>query len=163
MPARQSFLWLPHYQIYQNSSKKTAFLKLSPTQLSSMELVSSFLNPKRIKSDKSLSGTAENVQIRKEWRNLTDTEKTAFIDAELCLMSAAGQTGLPGAVGRYDDLQAVHQHFTNTTLGNITGVDIVHGVVSFTITHRSRRLEMLISLFLRGNSYHGTGWQPCYS
>lgn len=71
-------------------------------------------------------GTADNVEVRKEWRSLTDTEKAAYIDAELCLMALDGETGLPGAEGRFDDLQAVHQHWTNTTNG-----DIIHGVVSF--------------------------------
>ncbi|KAF8853844.1 hypothetical protein BDZ45DRAFT_657373 [Acephala macrosclerotiorum] len=65
------------------------------------------------------TGTADTVEVRKEWRSLTDTEKAAYIDAELCLMALDGETGLPGAVGRFDDLQAVHQHWTNTTNGDI--------------------------------------------
>jgi hypothetical protein len=40
-------------------------------------------------------------------------------------MELPGQTGLPGAEGRFDDLQAIHQHWTNTTNG-----DIIHSVVS---------------------------------
>lgn len=72
--------------------------------------------------------TAETLTVRTEWRNLNDTEKKAFIDAELCLMSvdtAVAQTGLPGVTDRFSDLQAVHQYMTNTSDG-----DIIHWVVS---------------------------------
>lgn len=40
--------------------------------------------------------TKENVVTRKEWRSLQDDEKTAFIEAELCLMNLPAKSGLPG-------------------------------------------------------------------
>jgi hypothetical protein len=72
------------------------------------------------------SCTAETVSIRKEWRSLTDIEKKAFVDAELCLMALPNQTSLPGATTRFDDFQAAHQQGTNTTYG-----DVIHYTVSF--------------------------------
>ncbi|TVY17755.1 Tyrosinase ustQ [Lachnellula arida] len=75
--------------------------------------------------------TADNVSVRKEWRSLNDTEKLAYIDAELCLMDLPGQSGLPGASTRFYDLTAMHQQFTNTSDG-----DIIHGVGQFLPFHR---------------------------
>ncbi|CZR52293.1 related to monophenol monooxygenase (tyrosinase) [Phialocephala subalpina] len=75
--------------------------------------------------------TPESVAVKKEWRNLTDVEKKAYIDAELCLMAAPSVTDLPGVESRYDDLQALHQYFTNTSEG-----DIIHNVGQFLPFHR---------------------------
>lgn len=69
--------------------------------------------------------TKDNVVTRKEWRSLQDDEKTAFIEAELCLMNLPAKSGLPGAVTRFDDFQASHQQGTNDTYG-----DIIHYTVS---------------------------------
>lgn len=71
------------------------------------------------------SCTAESLSVRKEWRSLTHEEKMAFIDAELCVMSLPGTSGLPGAVSRFDDFQAAHQQGTNATDG-----DQIHYTVS---------------------------------
>jgi hypothetical protein len=40
---------------------------------------------------------------------LKDKEKKDYIDAELCLMSKPAKQKLPGAVTRFDELQALHQ------------------------------------------------------
>jgi len=40
---------------------------------------------------------------------LTNDEKLEYINAELCLMSKPATLGLPGAVTRFDELQAIHQ------------------------------------------------------
>ena len=40
---------------------------------------------------------------------LSNDEKLAYIDAELCLMRKPASLGLPGSKTRFDDLQAVHQ------------------------------------------------------
>jgi tyrosinase len=39
---------------------------------------------------------------------LTDVEKKAYIDAELCLMSKPADLGLRGARTKYDEFQSVH-------------------------------------------------------
>ena len=41
---------------------------------------------------------------------LTDSEKLAYIDAELCLMAKPSTSDLPGTQTRFDDLQAIHQN-----------------------------------------------------
>jgi hypothetical protein len=39
----------------------------------------------------------------------SNTEKSAYINAELCLMQKPATIGLPSAKTRFDELQAVHQ------------------------------------------------------
>lgn len=51
---------------------------------------------------------------------LTRSEKSAFIEAELCLMEAPSKLGVEGAETRWDDLQYNHVVQTN----------VVHDVVS---------------------------------
>ncbi|KAH8648988.1 hypothetical protein BGZ60DRAFT_509291 [Tricladium varicosporioides] len=77
------------------------------------------------------SCTPETASIRKEWRSLTHTEKMAFVNAELCLMSLPGRSGLPGAQSHFDDFQAAHQQGTNTSDG-----DIIHYTPQFLAWHR---------------------------
>ncbi|KAI5804833.1 hypothetical protein DFH27DRAFT_645138 [Peziza echinospora] len=53
--------------------------------------------------------TETHVQ-RKAWHTLSDTEKKAYIDAELCLMwQKPARTDHPEAVSLFDDLQGLHQ------------------------------------------------------
>lgn len=52
---------------------------------------------------------------------LSDAEKKAYIDAELCLFNLPAKEGYPGAVNRFDDLHFSHINSTN----------VVHDVVSF--------------------------------
>jgi hypothetical protein len=53
---------------------------------------------------------------------MTNAEKNAYIDADLCLMSLPAKMGFPGAVTRWDDLQFAHINSTN----------VVHDVVRLT-------------------------------
>jgi len=69
---------------------------------------------------------------------MTDTEKSAYIDADLCLMNSPSKTDFPGAKTRWDDLQYVHINLTN----------IIHGCVCFCSL-------LLDSLF---NTDGCTGW-----
>ncbi|ETS85773.1 hypothetical protein PFICI_03798 [Pestalotiopsis fici W106-1] len=78
---------------------------------------------------KSTTCTKEKLQIRKEWGDLTDTEKSSYINAVLCLTKKPSQldaTQYPGAKTRYDDFVAVHM---NQTLS-------IHGTGSFLSWHR---------------------------
>ncbi|TLS26409.1 hypothetical protein PpBr36_05572 [Pyricularia pennisetigena] len=50
-----------------------------------------------------------NPGQRRAWHTLDNTEKKAYIDAELCLMAKPATLGLPGAKTRFDELQASHQ------------------------------------------------------
>lgn len=57
--------------------------------------------------------------------SLTQEEKTAYIQADLCLINAPSKGEIPGAVTRWDDLQWPH----------VVQTDSVHFVVSdFEIT-----------------------------
>ncbi|RYP81275.1 hypothetical protein DL770_005941 [Monosporascus sp. CRB-9-2] len=49
---------------------------------------------------------------------LTPTEKSEYIDGELCLMSTPAKSGVPGAISRWDELQYAH----------IAQSDYIHGV-----------------------------------
>lgn len=50
---------------------------------------------------------------------MTTTEKTAYIDAELCLMARPAQAGIEGAQNRWDELDWAH----------IVQSNIIHNVV----------------------------------
>ncbi|PQE32034.1 tyrosinase protein [Rutstroemia sp. NJR-2017a WRK4] len=60
--------------------------------------------------------TPEKITVRKEWRNLSAAQKTAYLEAELCLMALPAQTTLSGVTSRFSDLQALHRSKTNVTL-----------------------------------------------
>lgn len=75
--------------------------------------------------------TAENLTIRKEWRNLVSDERTAYLAAVNCLMELPGQTGLSGVTDRFSDLQGLHRDKTNATVNGVYVGDIIHSVVSF--------------------------------
>ncbi|KAI2471576.1 Di-copper centre-containing protein [Annulohypoxylon bovei var. microspora] len=59
-------------------------------------------------------------------RNLTSTEKSDYINADLCLMASPPKTGIDGAKSRWDELQYIH----------IAQTDYVHGVGAFLPFHR---------------------------
>ena len=56
---------------------------------------------------------------RRNRHTYTDTEKKAYIDAELCLMSKEATLGLSAAKNRHEELQALH----------VLQAGITHGVV----------------------------------
>lgn len=58
------------------------------------------------------SCATSDLQIIKEWRNLTSAEKSAYIAAEKCLWELPANTTFDGVVNRHDDLTAVHQYLT---------------------------------------------------
>jgi tyrosinase len=62
----------------------------------------------------------------KPWQMLTKTERTAFIEAELCLMKAPSKLGIKGAKSRWDDLQYNH----------VVQTHVVHDVGHFLPWHR---------------------------
>ncbi|KAJ7476987.1 tyrosinase central domain protein [Mycena galericulata] len=67
--------------------------------------------------------TPETIALRQEWGSMTDPQRTAYIDAVLCLMSlpsifSPGE--VPGAKSHFDDFIAVH---INQTLNiHISGI-----------------------------------------
>ena len=63
--------------------------------------------------------STDELQIIKEWTNMSSTEKTDYIQAEKCLWNLPSTSGLTGAVTRFDDLVALHQNMT----------PIIHAVV----------------------------------
>ncbi|KAK4112247.1 Di-copper centre-containing protein [Canariomyces notabilis] len=50
-----------------------------------------------------------NPAKRRAWHTLSNADKLAYINAELCLMQKPARLGLPGAKTRFDELQAIHQ------------------------------------------------------
>lgn len=70
--------------------------------------------------------TEEKMTIRKEWRHLSRTEQTKFLDAVQCLMDKPAKSGLTATTSRFSDLQALHRGMTNTAYA-----DIIHHVVCF--------------------------------
>jgi len=55
------------------------------------------------------AGPCTNPTKRQAWHKLSNTEKRAYLDAELCLMKKPAKLGLPGTRTRFDDFQAIHQ------------------------------------------------------
>ncbi|KAK5653963.1 hypothetical protein OQA88_7639 [Cercophora sp. LCS_1] len=47
-------------------------------------------------------------KLRRSWHTLTNPERTAYINAELCLMSKRSTSGIRGAKTKFDDFQAAH-------------------------------------------------------
>ncbi|KAL2143111.1 hypothetical protein VTI28DRAFT_325 [Corynascus sepedonium] len=71
----------------------------------------------------------ENLQVRREWGDISDEEKKAYIAAMLCIMekpSKLDPTQFPGAKSRYDDFVVVHMNQTMT----------IHGTGNFLSWHR---------------------------
>ncbi|KAK0730293.1 hypothetical protein B0H67DRAFT_503586 [Lasiosphaeris hirsuta] len=78
---------------------------------------------------KSKTCTKANLQVRREWGDISATDKKAYIAAMLCIFSKPSKldkTKFPGAKSRYDDFVVVHM---NQTLS-------IHGTGSFLSWHR---------------------------
>lgn len=56
----------------------------------------------------SSNATCTTRTQRKAWHKMEDTEKQAYIDAELCLINTPGSLGLDGAQTLFDELQYCH-------------------------------------------------------
>lgn len=73
---------------------------------------------------------AQNIRVRKEWRNLSVSEKKAYLKAEQCLLASPAGTTLSGVTSRFSDLQSLHRDRTNITINGDFVQDIIHEVVS---------------------------------
>ncbi|ETS86011.1 hypothetical protein PFICI_04036 [Pestalotiopsis fici W106-1] len=80
--------------------------------------------------------TAETVTIRKEWRNLAESEQASYLEAVNCLMELPANTSLSGVTNRFSDLQATHRDKTNATVNGVFVGDIIHSVGQFLPWHR---------------------------
>ncbi|KAG7441565.1 Di-copper centre-containing protein, partial [Guyanagaster necrorhizus] len=69
---------------------------------------------------------------RVEWTTLTEDEKRAYFEAELCLLAAPAQTDISGVVSRYDDLVGAHAQQCDIDDGN----DLWHLTGQFLHVHR---------------------------
>ncbi|KAF2437919.1 Di-copper centre-containing protein [Karstenula rhodostoma CBS 690.94] len=72
------------------------------------------------------AASCNNPPIRQEWRQLSNPQKKAYIDAVLCLTTQPAITNLPGALNHFDDHQAVHSAQTPS----------IHWVGHFILWHR---------------------------
>ncbi|KAI9150022.1 Tyrosinase ustQ [Paramyrothecium foliicola] len=70
--------------------------------------------------------TCTTRRVHKPWGMLTTSEKSAYINAELCLMAAPTKLRVPGARTRWDDLQWNH----------IVQAHVMHDVGHFLPWHR---------------------------
>lgn len=101
------------------SCKKDDVYKLQQTGKHNLE----------VRLAKSTTCTKDNLQVRREWGDISKAERRKYIDAMLCLMnkpSHLNQTEYPGAQTRFDDFVAVH---INQTL-------FTHGTGQFLAWHR---------------------------
>ncbi|KAJ6450096.1 tyrosinase central domain protein [Mycena sanguinolenta] len=67
--------------------------------------------------------SSETAAVRQEWGDMTEQQRTAYIDAVLCLMSTPSiyPFGMvPGAKSHFDDFMAVH--INNTLTIHISGI-----------------------------------------
>ena len=60
-------------------------------------------------TDPAISGTCAEPHQRKAWHNLTDDEKAAYIEAELCLMRSPPKTDRPLVQNRWDEFTVAHE------------------------------------------------------
>ncbi|CAN8104145.1 unnamed protein product [Discula destructiva] len=98
------------------SWKSSALLSLLASSLAAASPVGARYTP----------GTC-TVNQRKEWRTLTDEEKSAYLTAEKCLMTSPAKSGIENAVTRWDELQWAH----------IVQSNDIHGVGQFLPWHRA--------------------------
>ncbi|KAH7374341.1 hypothetical protein BKA66DRAFT_422764 [Pyrenochaeta sp. MPI-SDFR-AT-0127] len=73
--------------------------------------------------------TKQNLRVRREWGDITATNKKAYIAAVLCLTKSSSRlnaTEYPGAKTRYDDFVALHMKYSLT----------VHNTGNFLSWHR---------------------------
>lgn len=56
-----------------------------------------------------ISGTCPELHQRKAWHKLTDGEKAAYIEAELCLIHSPPRTGHPLVQNRWDEFTVAHE------------------------------------------------------
>ncbi|KAH8657816.1 hypothetical protein BX600DRAFT_514367 [Xylariales sp. PMI_506] len=84
---------------------------------------------------------------RRAWSALTDSEKHEYINAELCLMNSPASQDIEGALTRWDDIQYVH----------IVQSNIIHDVGAFLPWHR---LYMRAHEILLQTECNYTGAQP---
>ncbi|KAF7885976.1 uncharacterized protein EAF02_004485 [Botrytis sinoallii] len=80
--------------------------------------------------------TAETIRVRKEWRNMSTSEKSAYLQAEQCLFNLPAATTLSGVTSRFSDLQSLHRDKTNQTIDGLYVQDIIHNVGQFLPWHR---------------------------
>ncbi|KAI4656607.1 hypothetical protein J4E81_009709 [Alternaria sp. BMP 2799] len=72
------------------------------------------------------SAVCKNPIKRQEWRQLSIPQRRNYIDAVLCLTTKKAVSGIPGALNRFDDHQAVH----------VNQADHIHFVGHFILWHR---------------------------
>jgi tyrosinase len=61
-----------------------------------------------------------NPRVRTEWRLLSSSQKSSFVNAIKCLMNRPSAGGFPASRSRYEDLVSVHQQMAGTV--HMTGV-----------------------------------------
>jgi len=93
-----------------------------------------------------------NAAVRQEWTTFTNSQKTAYSNAVLCLQGLPAKSGsfAPGARTRYDDFVAVHINQTLT----------IHGTANFLSWHRY--FVWAYETALR-NECGYTGYQPYWN
>ena len=92
-------------------------------------------------ASKPLSSTAcTNPVIRREWRYLSDTEKSDYIEAVQCLRSSPSRLGLNQTL--YDDFPYVHSRngeaceLRTPTFPSVTEISQAHDTAAFLPWHR---------------------------
>ncbi|KAF7893779.1 hypothetical protein EAF00_007293 [Botryotinia globosa] len=63
--------------------------------------------------------TGENIRVRQVWRNMTPSEKSAYLKAEGCLLNLPAATTLSGVTSRFSDLQSLHRDKTKLLTGSM--------------------------------------------
>ncbi|KAM0815610.1 putative Tyrosinase copper-binding domain-containing protein [Seiridium cardinale] len=100
-----------------------SFFHLAILSLAACSIVASYPS---IHFRRDIETNCTEVKQRVPWTKLTDEEKSAYVQADLCLIDAPSISGVPGAVSRWDDLQWPH----------ITQTITIHNVGAFLPFHR---------------------------
>ncbi|CAI4215531.1 unnamed protein product [Parascedosporium putredinis] len=79
--------------------------------------------------ESSTTCSKDKLKVRREWGDISTTERKAYLDGVLCLLNTPSKLDparYPGAKNRYDDFVVVHM---NQTLS-------IHGTGNFLVWHR---------------------------
>lgn len=66
---------------------------------------------------------------RKAWHKMSNTEKTSYIDAELCLINTPATLGFEGAQTKFDELQYAHIWQSNVIHYSVSPLSKSHSIV----------------------------------
>ncbi|KAM0820779.1 hypothetical protein AB5N19_06599 [Seiridium cardinale] len=98
---------------------------------------------------KSTTCPKDKLQIRKEWGDLTDSEKSSYINVVLCLTKAPSKLDpakYPGAKNRYDDFVIIHIKQTLRVHGTVMPLSTRMSVLYNVTDYKTGQLSLMAQI-----------------